>query len=74
MQLLSLMKRNDGAPEVAAISPRHEMGAYEALWLEKGASFKTMAEKFAADPKGAAVRLRIVPNKPTNARPKCCGR
>jgi DNA processing protein len=51
MQLLSLMKRNDGAPEVAAISPRHEMGAYEALWLEKGASFKTIAERFAADPK-----------------------
>jgi DNA processing protein len=51
MQLLSLMKHNEGAPEVAAISPRREMGAYEALWLEKGASFKTIAEKFAADPK-----------------------
>jgi DNA processing protein len=42
--------KND-APEIAAISPRREMGAYEALWLEKGASFKSIAEKFAADPK-----------------------
>lgn len=48
---LPFMARNDDAPEVAAISPRREMGAYEALWLEKGASFKTIAEKFAADPK-----------------------
>jgi DNA processing protein len=48
---LPFMARNGDAPEVAAISPRREMGAYEALWLEKGASFKTIAEKFAADPK-----------------------
>jgi DNA processing protein len=51
MQLFPHIKQNDSAPEVAAISPRREMGAYEALWLEKGASFKTIAEKFAADPK-----------------------
>ncbi|MGO9685588.1 MAG: DNA-processing protein DprA [Beijerinckiaceae bacterium] len=51
MQLLSLMARKTSTPEVEAISPRREMGAYEALWLEKGASFKTIAEKFAADPK-----------------------
>jgi len=48
---LSFMARKTNAPEVEAISPRREMGAYEALWLEKGASFKTIAEKFAADPK-----------------------
>jgi DNA recombination-mediator protein A len=34
---------------LAAISPRREMGAYEALWLRQGASFKTIAEKFAKD-------------------------
>jgi DNA processing protein len=26
------------------------LGAYEALWLEQGATFKTLAERFAADP------------------------
>jgi DNA processing protein len=50
MQLHFITRKND-PPEVAAISPRREMGAYEALWLEKGASFKTIADKFAADPK-----------------------
>jgi len=38
------------APVVAPISPKRELGAYEALWLEKGATFKTLAEKFAKDP------------------------
>lgn len=37
-------------PAIAPISPRREFGAYEALWLEQGASFKTLAEKFAIDP------------------------
>lgn len=32
------------------ISPALEMGAYEALWLEKGASFKRVAERFSNDP------------------------
>ncbi|WP_271895430.1 DNA-processing protein DprA [Candidatus Phyllobacterium onerii] len=32
------------------ISPWLEMGAYEALWLEQGASFKTIAEKFLSRP------------------------
>ena len=46
-----LMERDDGSsPAVKPISPLRELGAYEALWLEKGASFKTIAEKFAADP------------------------
>lgn len=34
---------------VAPISPMREMGAYEALWLEQGASFKKIAERFASD-------------------------
>ncbi|MBX5021189.1 DNA-processing protein DprA [Rhizobium lentis] len=37
-------------PAANVISPRLELGAYEALWLEQGATFKTLAEKFAADP------------------------
>lgn len=32
------------------MSPRRELGAYEALWLEQGATFKTIAERFSADP------------------------
>jgi DNA processing protein len=40
----------DGVPAFAAISPRLELGAYEALWLEKGASFRSIAARFAADP------------------------
>jgi DNA processing protein len=34
----------------AAVSPLLELGAYEALWDEKGASFKTLAEKFESEP------------------------
>jgi DNA processing protein len=37
-------------PAVAPISPRRELGAYEALWLEQGATFKTIADRFAKDP------------------------
>lgn len=37
-------------PAINVISPRLELGAYEALWLEQGATFKTLASKFAADP------------------------
>jgi DNA processing protein len=40
----------DAGPALAPISPRRELGAYEALWLEKGATFKTLADRFAADP------------------------
>ena len=47
---LPLTAFSSDTPGLQAISPRREMGAYEALWLEKGASFKTIAEKFAADP------------------------
>jgi DNA processing protein len=37
-------------PTIEPISPYLEMGAYEALWLEKGASFKTIADRFRDDP------------------------
>lgn len=43
--------RDDDGPAVAPpISPRFEMGAYEAMWLEPKATFKSIAEKFEADP------------------------
>lgn len=41
---------NDAGPALSPISPRRELGAYEAMWLEKGATFKTIADRFAADP------------------------
>ena len=40
---------SDSGPALAPISPRREFGAYEALWLEKGATFKTLADRFALD-------------------------
>jgi DNA processing protein len=36
--------------EARAVSPLRELGAYEALWDEPQASFKTIAEKFRAAP------------------------
>jgi DNA processing protein len=33
-----------------AVAPFVEMGAYEALWMRRGASFKTIAEEFRAQP------------------------
>jgi DNA processing protein len=47
--MLPLLK-NSAVPAIAPISPRREFGAYEALWLARGASFKTIAERFAANP------------------------
>jgi DNA processing protein len=47
---LPLATVSSDAPGLAAISPRRELGAYESLWLEKGASFKSIAAKFATDP------------------------
>jgi DNA processing protein len=41
---------SDAGPALSPISPRRELGAYEALWLEKGATFKTLADRFAHDP------------------------
>ena len=37
-------------PAIAPISPLRELGAYEAMWLESGATFKKIADRFAADP------------------------
>ncbi|MDX0840013.1 DNA-processing protein DprA [Sinorhizobium medicae] len=40
----------NSGPALTPISPRRELGAYEALWLEQGATFKSLATKFASDP------------------------
>lgn len=45
--VLDLTHQNSPA---ASISPMLELGAYEALWDEERASFKTIAEKFAKAP------------------------
>src|SRR3954469_20389992 len=47
---MNLLARMNDGPAVSPISPRRELGAYEALWLEQGATFKTLADKFASDP------------------------
>ena len=43
---LAFLNENQYTP----ISPADEMGAYEALWAEEGASFRSLAEKFKAKP------------------------
>jgi DNA processing protein len=40
----------ESGPATSPISPLLEVGAYEALWLEEGASVKKIADRFAADP------------------------
>lgn len=45
-----LAHKDFGEPAISPISPKKELGAYEAMWLEQGATFKTIADKFAADP------------------------
>lgn len=50
MNMMAQMGPAGSGPALAPISPRRELGAYEALWLEQGATFKTLAEKFASDP------------------------
>lgn len=50
MSMLFAKFRDDDGPAFAPISPRAEMGAYEAMWLEPKATFKSIAEKFNADP------------------------
>jgi len=47
---MSLALRNEDGAARSPISPRLELGAYEALWLESGTTFKSIAERFAADP------------------------
>jgi DNA processing protein len=56
---MSQLALHSDGPALAPISPRREIGAYEALWLEQGATFKTLAEKFAKDP--AALPSDMVP-------------
>ncbi len=63
---MSLLARMNTGPAVTPISPRRELGAYEALWLEQGATFKTIAEKFAADP--SAIPTDFVSESIANAR------
>lgn len=46
--------------ESRAVSPLRELGAYEALWNEPKVSFKSISEKFAAQP--GAVPSDFVPN------------
>ena len=36
--------------ETRAVSPFHEMGAYETLWSERDATFRSLAERFARRP------------------------
>jgi DNA processing protein len=50
VNLMGRLAAGSGAPAAMSISPRRELGAYEALWLERGATFKTLAERFAKDP------------------------
>lgn len=40
---------SDLGPARSTISPRRELGAYETLFMQQGATFKTLADKFAAD-------------------------
>jgi DNA processing protein len=47
---MNFLARMGSGPAIAPISPLREMGAYEALWLEAGATFKTIADRLAADP------------------------
>ena len=46
----SLFTGNGSSPLIASISPRLEMGAYEAMWLENGSTFKRIAERLETDP------------------------
>jgi len=50
MNMLAKLQTPGEGPAVMPISPRRELGAYEALWLEQGATFKTLADRFAKDP------------------------
>lgn len=49
MNMMQLALASNG-PALAPISPGRELGAYEAMWLEQGATFRTLAARFAADP------------------------
>lgn len=55
---MQLAMRSEG-PAPTAISPKRELGAYEAMWLQQGATFKTLANRFKDDP--AALPSDFVP-------------
>lgn len=44
------LKSSAFKPALEPVSPYLEMGAYEALWLEKGATFKSIADRFRENP------------------------
>jgi DNA processing protein len=46
----ALFASRDDSPAINPISPARELGAYEELWLQPGATFKSIAERFAKDP------------------------
>ncbi|MCP3380428.1 MULTISPECIES: DNA-processing protein DprA [unclassified Bradyrhizobium] len=46
----ALFASRDGSPAINPISPARELGAYEEMWLQPGATFKNIAERFAKDP------------------------
>jgi DNA processing protein len=62
----ALFARSDDGAAVAPISPSREMGAYEELWLQQGATFKTIADRFASDP--TAMPSDFVPPGVADAR------
>lgn len=47
---MNLLATAPSGPATVSISPRLELGAYEALWLKQGTTFKSIAETFAHDP------------------------
>lgn len=47
---MQLALHRDHGPIAAPISPRLELGAYEAMWLRNGAWFTNIAETFASQP------------------------
>jgi DNA processing protein len=59
MHVRELLRRGFSEPQAAARLDRAklEMGAYEALWLRPGATFKTVAEWMAAAEEGRASAL-----------------
>ncbi|MGE0093768.1 MAG: DNA-processing protein DprA [Alphaproteobacteria bacterium] len=63
---MHLLAAANTGPAKAPISPRLELGAYEALWLEHGATFKTIADRFAVDPE--ALPSDFVPSTVAQAR------
>ncbi|WP_417456529.1 DNA-processing protein DprA [Kordiimonas sp.] len=47
---MNLIAPPTNSPFEAAVEPDLELGAYEALWLQQGATFKKIADRFRNDP------------------------